>query len=256
MSTRTPVFTRLERYGAAAAGLPLSSELVDDMAGAVVVVDGNGRWWHGVSAAERAGASAVIIAEPDGTPPATARELIDSIGVPVIVERRRLRRGLADLAIRRRGTGPLRALVAECSAAGAELPALVRDAVGWMRELTGGDLGVVSSAVTATGGSALVRNAAWGVPGSLVITVKRQHGMMLRVQALGEIGTEFDLDEPMGGVSLATITRAGLLMEAEPFEAIEREALRRAVDAVSGAGMPPDLVDLLSDTAIASEILD
>ena len=54
---------------------------------------------------------------------------------------------------------------------------------------------------------------------------------MLRVQALGEATTELEIDAPLGRTELATSTVDGRLVAPARFEAGERAALRRAVEA-------------------------
>ncbi len=109
-------------------------------AGAIVVVDGATRWWDAAALAVEAGAAAVLVAEPREVPlepVAGLAELAARSGVPILVHRARLRDDLVALAIAQRAGAAPRVVVAECRAAQRDLPAMVRDAVGWTRALAG-----------------------------------------------------------------------------------------------------------------------
>ena len=78
---------------------------------------------------------------------------------------------------------------------------------------------------------------------------------MLRVQALGETSTELEIDAPLGRAELATSTVGGRLVAPARFEAGERAALRRAVEAVAQGLPSADLEDLLHDAEAATAAL-
>ena len=61
------------------------------VSGAVVVVPGSGDWWQAMLAARAGGAAAVVIADPQALPPEALAPHPWPDGVPVIVERPRLR---------------------------------------------------------------------------------------------------------------------------------------------------------------------
>lgn len=256
MSSRVRVVAAIEEYRAAAEGLPFTAELVDRPAGALVVIDGRREWWLGAEEAAAAGASAVLIVEPVDARARDIAELAERLEVPAIVSRARLRHDLVTAAIARRGGAVPRVLVAECAAERVQLPAMVRDAVGWLRELSGAPLRVASASMSGIGGAAMVRVQDTGLVGSLVITAANLGGGVLRVQALGETRTEVEIDEPMSKVSLSTSTGEGRLVDPVLFETPERATLRRALHAAAERRATRDLLDLRHDLEIAHEILD
>ena len=85
-------------------------------------------------------------------------ELAAASEVPIVVHRARLRDDLVAVAIEQRAGVAPRVVVAECRAAVRELPAMVRDAVGWMRVLADEPLVVASTSVgSGTGDGAPAR---------------------------------------------------------------------------------------------------
>jgi photosystem II stability/assembly factor-like uncharacterized protein len=132
---------------------------------------------------------------------------------------------------------------------------MVRDAVGWMRVLADARLVVASASAAAAGAAALVRSHDGGVVGSVLATVTRPEGALLRVQALGETTTEVEIDEPVGRSELSTSTEHGRWVAPSCYEAADRMALRRALRAVGATGSSPDLMDLLHDGEAASRLL-
>ena len=123
----------------AVAGLPQSTERGDHAAGAIVVVDG-ATSLVGCRGARRGGGSRR--GARGGAAGGAARavgelaEFAAQSGVPIVVHRARLRDDL--VALGRSSTAPAlapRVVVAECRAPQADLPAAVRDAVGWTRAL-------------------------------------------------------------------------------------------------------------------------
>jgi hypothetical protein len=258
VTRRIPVVAELAGYRVAVAGLPLSAQAADEAAGAIVVVDGAARWWDAAARAIDAGAAAIVVAEPHDVPldaVAALAGLAAEVGVPVVVHRARLREDLVALAVaHREGVRP-RVVVAECRASAGDLVATIRDAVGWMRALAGTDLVVASASHSADGGTALLRSSADDrVVGSMLSAVTRPEGSLLRVQALGETTTEFELDEPIGRCALATSTVRGRLVAPAVFETGERASLRRAIDALAEQRMPGELPALLHDAHAASAI--
>ncbi|WP_173921645.1 hypothetical protein [Agromyces sp. Marseille-P2726] len=254
MSARIGVVAELDEYRAAVDGLPARATLVDRLAGAVVVVDGRGDWWQPAEAAAAAGASGLVVDDPGEVPRTALGELAERIGVPVVVHRPLLRADLAAAAVAQRGGVAPRVFAAECAGESVQLVGAVRDALGWLRELSDASLRVVTATVSPTGGTALVRAEGTGLVGSLIITQARLGGAIVRVQALGETGTEVELDAPMGRLTLTTTTSRGRLIEPALFEAGERSALRRAIDAVTGGGAIRDLEDLRHDAEAASAV--
>lgn len=256
MTDRVPVFTALHAYRVAVASFPSRAHLVGNAAGAIVVVDGATDWWEPATAAVTAGASAIVVAEPGSTPSEVLDDAVLRFPVPIIVHRSRLRHDVASLAVEHRAGIQPRVVVAECRSPEGLLPMMVRDAVGWMRELSDTTLRVAASSVGRSGGTALLRPAAEGlVRGSMTITVTRPEGTLLRVTALGETTTELEFDEPMGRSELVTSTSAGRLVAPTRFEAGERVALRHALEAVAGQRRPGDLANLIADEKAARDIL-
>lgn len=255
MNARVPVVAGSAPYRVAVAGLPMQAMPGDRIAGSVVVVDGAADWWTAAASAIDAGASAVLVAEPLDVPHEAVRDLARRSDVPVVVHRSRLRPELVASAVaHREGVAP-RVLVAECQVGPAQLELVVRDAVGWLRELADAPLSIASASTNPGGGAALVRAEGVGIVASLTITATRREGMLLRVQALGETTTELEIDEPTGTTELATGTRRGRLVAPALYEDAERESLRRAVDAVAGGGPTDDLRRLLHDAELAAAII-
>lgn len=256
MTRRFPVVTHLESYRVAAAGLPAQAERSDRVAGAVVVVDGATEWWDAAGLAIDAGASAVLVAEPREVPITEVGRLAEQSDVPILVARSRLREDLVEVALEQRDGVAPRVVVAECRAPGAERAGMVRDAVGWTRALAGVSLVVASASFVSGGGAALLRARTGGaVVGSMIVTTTQPEGMLVRVQALGEVVTEFELDEPMGRTELATSTSRGRCVAPARVEAAERVALRRALAVVAQSVTTPDLAHLLHDAETATAIL-
>jgi hypothetical protein len=249
MTARVVVPTTLPAFRAAVAGLPHSAEAVADPNGAVVVVDGRGRWWEAAEQAAARGAGAVLVADPSRAPLAEMDALITRVGGPVLIHRSRLRHDLVTRALEaRQGVLP-RVVVAECRAEAAELHALVRDAVGWIRQLLGGPL-----EIAATGGAALLRRPGRSHPvGTLLPTMTTAGGPVLRVRALGETTTELEIDDPLGRREISTSTASGRTIAATLHESAARAALRRAIDVLAAGGAERDLSDLCQDDRLAAE---
>jgi hypothetical protein len=257
------VLTALPSYVAAVAELPLSAALTGEVDGAVVVVPGSGNWWQGMLAARAGGASAVVIADPRALP----REALESEqwpgGIPVIVERPRLRPDVVADAVRARGGSPARIVTVECASPGAGFDAVIRDGFGWARSLGQGSLTLRSSAATARGRIALLDSAGTAgasIPTTLAATTTAAAGLcaaggLLQVLALGEVRTEVTVDQPAGLTRLETTTEEGILRAPERFEASARLALRRALQACLADAPVADLDELLEDVSLTAALL-
>jgi hypothetical protein len=198
----------------------------------------------------------VLVAEPNEVPVDAVGDLAATARVPIVVHRSRLRADLVERAVEQRSGVAPRVVIAECRASADGLGAVVRDAVGWMRVLADAGLVVASASTAAGGAAALLRSDGDGVVvGSLLATVTRPEGALLRVQALGETTTEVEIDEPVGRSELSTSTERGRWVAPGRFETAERMALRRAIRAVEGTGSSRDLIELLHDGDAASRIL-
>ena len=222
----------------AVAGLPHRAERVGRAAGAIVVVDGSTEWWDAASLAVDAGAVAVLVAEPRAVPFASVARLADRAdarGVPILVHRAALRADLVDLAIAQRAGAAPRVTVAECRATDDDLPAMVRDAVGWTRALAGVPLVVAAAGGGRDAATALLRAAGDGrVVGSVLVSVTspgerccgcRRSGGHLRTRDRRaarphRAGHEHRRGAPGGPARL---------------ESGERASVRRAVDTVARA---------------------
>lgn len=255
------VLAALPAYVAAIAELPLSAELTDDVSGAVAVVPGSGDWWQAMLAARAGGAAAVVLADPAVLP----REAVASHpwpgGIPVIVERPRLRPDVvADAVAARRGS-PARIITVECAAPASGLEAAIRDGFGWARSLAQGPLSLKAGTATSRGRMALLdfdTVESGPSPATVLGTAAGglDAGALLQVLALGEVRTELTVDQPAGLTRLETSTEECTLRATERYESSARLALRRAVEACSG-GMPvTDLGELLEDMALTWALLN
>lgn len=261
MSPADGVFTALPSYVAAAAELPRSAALTNDVRGAVAIVPGSGDWWQGILAARAGGAAAVVIADPGMLP----REATESppwpADIPVIVERPRLRPDVVADAVRARGGEPARIVTVECAAPAAGLDAVIRDGLGWARSLVQGSLTLQSGTAAAQGRIALLDSAGpagGSIPTTLAgIAAGGLHpGGMLQLLALGEVRTEVTVDQPAGLTRLETSTEDGTLRAPERYESSARLALRRALAACSSGRSVTDLDELLEDVALTWALLD
>lgn len=249
------VLTALPSYTAAVAELPLSAALAEDAGGAVVVVPGAGDWWQGMLAARAGGASAVVVADPGMLPRETLESRPWPGGIPVIVERPRLRPDVVADAVRARRGSPARIITVECAAPAAALDTAIRDGFGWQRSLAREQLTLRSWIATAQGRMALLDSEAssgGSVPATLAATVMGGGcaGGLLQVMALGEVRTEVTVDEPAALMRLATSTEDGTLRARDRYESSARLALRRAFDACALGGAVADLDGLLEDMAL------
>ena len=255
MTDRIPVVADLAAFRVAVAGLPLQAEPALDPAGAIVVVDGAGRWWDAADLAVDGGASAVLVAEPQEVPIEVVAELAARADVPIVVHRSRLREDLVDLAVEERDGVDPRIIVGECRAASDGLAAVVRDAVGWTRALARTEVAVAAASVSSGAGTVLLRSRGDDrIAGSLVLAVTRSDGALLRMQALGEVTTELEIDEAAGRSEVVTSTTRGRHVAPTRFESAERAALRRSIEAVVRGRSPRDLVDLVHDAEATAVI--
>jgi hypothetical protein len=238
----TPVVAPQADFRAACAELPRSARLVDEPRGAVVVTTGSADSL--VRAAEQ-GAVALIAPRPGSALP--------DVGLPVVVDRPLLR---VDLAADARSDQAPALVQIEASAAVADVPATLRDALGWARILVGGTLELRERQVAPDAVTVLLDGGtrdATPVPVALVITSRRGTSPWLRATALGPERREVVVDVARG---LARVERASVDGRTFPpirWESPARLALRRALDAVTGA-RPADLTDWNHDDALAQAI--
>jgi hypothetical protein len=229
---------------AAVAELPLSVRAAADPHGAIAVVPGDAGWPGALRAAVGAGAIAVVLVEPT-----MGLDVPGPIDVPVVVVRRRLAAGPSPAV-------QSSAVVAECSATEATLASAVRDAVGWARELSGGDLRLRTRA-SGTGGELAVLETADGPTVSLTVQVMSgvPDGAVIRVTALGVVRRQVVVDDAAMLVELTTAVEGSTSVETGRFETPERAGVRRLLSALESGDLPGDLGNLAHDTAIAHSIL-
>lgn len=243
------VWTDLPSYRVAIAELPLRARAVDAADGAIAVVDGRrDRASRGL-----AGAAAVVLADPGFG----ARTAIPP-GIPVIVDRERLRPDAApgDAAV------DATLFTVECSAAAVDLAAAVRDAVGWLRVLSGGELSVDVVRAGGHGVIALLRTDARAPAGAraatLVATVLADAAAAPRLRALavGPERTEVAVDGP-GAASVVVTSATGARRLPTRYESRRRVALRRAIEAVEAVdgAETTDLADLRHDETLAAVLV-
>lgn len=256
---RFTVSTRLPRYRAALAQLPVSAGPADDVRGGVAVVPGSGDWWQGVLAARAGGALAVVLADPGMLPRGAVDGSPWPVDIPVIVDRPGLRADVvADAAQARQSSQP-RMLTIDCAAPAAGMAGVVLDGIGWARSLMGAGLKLCSGASTTGATMALLEG--WGVDGmatpvTLMATRTggRRPGGLIRVVAHGDVRTEVTIDQPAGLVCIETSTGEGVFRAPLRYEAPARLALRRAQEACVSGQPPGDLADLLADMSVAAGI--
>ncbi|SDG59676.1 hypothetical protein [Microbacterium pygmaeum] len=245
---RVEVVAEDASYLTAIAELPLSARRSRHVEGAVAVLSGDPGW---VEAAQRAaidGAVAVVIAAPAAAPSLQLRRLVDAATIPMIVQRPLLRPDVVQTAVTARAGAEPRLLTVDGAAPGAHKAVAVRDALGWLRSLSGERL------TSRAGGDGLaLLETRGGLAATLsVATADRSARSWLRVQVLGEVVTEVEVEE--GRTQVTTLSSAGRLTAPTLFESAERLTLRRALRALSESSSPPDLADLLADCELADSL--
>ena len=125
----------------------------------------------------------------------------------------------------------------------------MRDAVGWLRIFAGDALTLVA----ADEGLALLETSAHMSATLTAVATARPDGGRVRVQALGEVITDVEVEGR--AVRLATASPGGCLIAPTRFESSERLALRRAVGALAAQATPTDLGELVADTDLVERML-
>ncbi|GAA3311161.1 hypothetical protein [Arthrobacter ramosus] len=252
-----PVFTSLPAYRAAAAELPLSTRLTTTVGGSVAVVPGAGEWWKEAAEARRQSAAAIVVVDPVEAP-ASAVEMLHQRckGIPVIVERPRLRSDVVADARAGRAGIPARVVMVECASLDSEFEAVVRDAIGWARVFDGGSLRVRSVSATPRSRMGLLESAsaAGALPIALSATTLagREEGGLVRVLVLAEVLSSVTVDVPAGLMCVENSTSEGTLRMSTRFEASARLSLRRALEALASGEALADLEELLHDSRLAA----
>lgn len=253
-----PVFTELPAYQAAAAQLPRTVSRAGSVPGAVAVIPGVGPWWRRVLAARDAGAAAAVVADPLTVPWEAVEALGSPTGIPVVVERPRLRPDVAEDAMSARDGSPAAMVSIECAAVSPHFEAVLRDAFGWSRLLGGRpDCAPALSAATATrhGTMVLLDAGEQPKPGTPVAVLGNilqggRAGSLLNVLVLGTARTAITVDQAAGFTRVETSRGDGTLLAPTRFEASARLALRRAAEACSSGRDTGDLPALLLDARL------
>ncbi len=237
--------------GAAVAELPRSATASESPSGAIALFGGHGDWVHSVHAAFAAGAIAAVVREPSTVPASAVIDLHTEAGDrPVVLDRSRLAAATALPAV-----ASFQVLVAECSGTKAELPALIRDSIGWLRVLGGSSSVEISSRTRA--GVLVSLTAAGGVPASLLgdVLTGASSGGLIRVLGLGPTRREVVVDHAAGFARIIDADEQGALQHPALLESTIRGALRRAIAAVSGESSGDDLEAFLHDLSSAETVL-
>lgn len=242
------------RYRTAVAELPLRARTVEGAQGAVVVIDGSRGWPQRSLVALRAGAAALLVADPVSVDQAEMAALEDTAGrTPILLDRPRLRADVvADAAV----PEAARHVTADAVAISSELSAVVRDAIGWLRVLAGGELELRAAASLPHGVIALFEESVSRRAATVTASALMGRGdARLRVHAVGETRVEVDLDAATDRRSVEVSTSEGLLRRPRRHESGERVALRRAIDALADGSLPRDLRAFRHDSDLAARAL-
>jgi len=257
MSGPIAVHSSLESYRVAAAELPVSTRIADELAGAIAVVDGAGEWWDAASRALEQKAVGIVVSRPRAAP----SDALDALAAaaedrPIILERPLLRADIeGSIAATLEHRPAHSALVIECHAPSMALDGALRDAIGWARVLARAPL-ELRSAASARGRGLALLDAAGGAPVTLIFAAQpgAPTSGRIRVTSLGISLVELDGDE--GDMAVTMTDVASRRVAPARFERPERLALRRAVEAVAGDARTPDLAALALDATLARAVLD
>lgn len=241
-------------YRAAVAGLPLRARSVGDAPGAIAIVSGSRGWPERSAVAVDAGSVAIVVADPVSADDAGIAALVAQADrVPIVLDRPRIR---ADVGADAVASANPRSVTADVAAMSSELDAVVRDAVGWLRMLTGGRLVLRAGERSAHGLLALLEEPISGVSATLAASVQTgRAGARLRAHAVGETRVEVDIDAAVGICAVDISTAQGTLRVPRRRESHERLALRRAIAALEAGRGVPDVDDFRHDAILAALVL-
>lgn len=241
-----------ERYATAVAALPLRASAVDDARGAVMIIDGSPGWARRSLTALEDGAVALIVSHPA----AAAEDEIAALSAtasPIVLDRPWLRADVVGDAAAREAA---RHVTADVVGVPAELSALVREAIGWLRVLADGDLELRAAAALPHGLLALLEEPVSGRAATVTASALiGRGGARLRAHAVGETRVEVDLDAATDTRSVCAVTSAGQLQHPRRRESGERLALRRVIAALADGTRPADLRAFAHDSALAARVL-
>ncbi|MFE7846177.1 hypothetical protein ACFUTX_13405 [Microbacterium sp. NPDC057407] len=247
--SRTKVWAHQQRFTAAVAQLPDRLERATTPAGAVCVIDAATEGVDGVRRLLEAGPAAVVLTHPAHASRA-AMELLTDAAAPVVVDRPFLRPDDVEAA---RGVA-VRHVLVDVVSGPADFRAALLDGIGWLRFLAGAPVSVVSADRTP---DAVLAEVVGHGGLTAVLTATRQDTSIapaLSVDGLGATRLEVEIDA-VAGIRRSSIHDAdGVLTRPGRYEARERLALRRALDAIAGAACD-DLAELNHDAGIAELIL-
>lgn len=236
------VWTDIPAYRAAVAELAPRVRL-GRSADAIRIVEGRGPWWERL-----VDAAAFVVDEPD-PPPAAVHDRLGATGVPVVVVRRRLRPDvIADAGAE---TVVPRHVVVDAWGGRTDAAALLRDAVGWARVLTGGALNVIDRTDTVAATTLALRGPD-GVGVSVTRAIGGGVGGALAATALGARRLEVRVDSASPLPEVAFDDEQGRRIRPVRRESPERLALRRVLDAVDAGAVLNDLAELAADDAVIS----
>lgn len=254
MTTALPVAATSADYEAAIAELSGTTRPSTSRQDAVVALPGRGAWWDSVLDAQRAGALVVVVADPQDVPPA-AEAAIAGVGVPLLVERHRLRPDVLDDALVLRAGTVATLVTVECAAPSSSLESVLRDVVRWAATLAGGPLRCVA------GNSGMFLLEARAPAGPVSVTLRTRlladtaQRPQFKVMALGEVRTEVEWGVTGDKVTVTTTTADGELLAPVRYESSARLTLRRAVEASRSRIGPNDVELLLEDRELAVQLL-
>lgn len=249
------VWTSLGEYRAAGAELPLDVTAVEAVEGSIAAVGGEPGWTDAALAALHDGAVAVVVDDPHHAPLEALDDLSATARSRAIVLSRPLVRAdvVADAVGVVSDVTPTM-LVVDAMAGGARERATC-DAIGWVRQLSGGAVELRAAAATPTGIVALFDAA--GIAATLTVTVGTFPDRLARLRVLAVGSTRVEVAVHRGAASVAVSSESGTTTLSRRFESHRRLALRRAVAAVRDDGVAAtDLDDLRADTRLVEALLE
>lgn len=234
---RARVFTEDHRYRVALAELTASAVSVPSIGEADVVVAPQG-------VADSAGRTVLVSPErgsPVEPPP----------GVTVVVERPWLRADVVEDVAAARGWFPR--IEIDVAAPAADLPAVLADAMGWVRILAGAEAETRAGSATRVGGIADAR------AGESVVTLllrRRESGSaVLRIAGIGPRRVEIRIDDGRRRATVRIVDDEGARTLPARWEDAARLALRRAVETVRSGEGSDEYDDWRRDSAVAARML-
>lgn len=248
MTPSMPVRVLSPLFHAAVAELPVSSHLSDEVRGSVVGLDGAPGWIPRVLEAAARGAVAAVVAHPASTPVEDLRDLRERVGIPVVVDRPRVRPDLVAAAEAAIAAGrPAHLISVDGIAPTPRAATALRAVAGWMRVAGGGAPRLLAQ----DAGIALLESPA-GIPITAGVILAAAGPVRVRVRVIGPERTTI-LATSLG-VEVSRETEHGKTILPALHESTTRVALRRAIHTVRTGATPSDLDDLVADAELAQEL--